>query len=195
MFFNCCKKSVATSSTQTRGSACDPEVQASSILLAREEVDLFAKSLHDDWLDGIRAKYEKEGKARSTERERPLSNGQTTNINVEWSDLHPEYKKENLEAAYSAFRAYFAHPKDNEINVAARMVHDAWMIRNPKKKHNEHLHFNFYILDHEEQEKDRCHVYRARDRVRELERSGVDTSGFRECLTFSKFSLNQTFGV
>ena len=155
-------------------------------------VDELASVFHKEWLSLIRDKYERDGRPRDEKRWRPVKvdvkvkakvkvkdthasivkvkdtresiNG-NVNINVEWSQLHPEYKKENLDAAYSAIKAYLNHPSIDDINKAASELHDDWMARNPKATHNEHLHYNYFLLDDHEQDKDRMQILKARDQV------------------------------
>ena len=144
--------------------------------LVTEIVDELASVFHNEWLSLIRDKYERDGRPRDEKRWRPVKakvkvedtresiNG-NVNINVEWSQLHPEYKKENLDAAYSAIKAYLNHPSIDDINKAASELHDDWMARNPKATHNEHLHYNYFLLDDHEQDKDRMQILKARDQV------------------------------
>lgn len=123
--------------------------------------------LHGEWLAATRDKYEKDGRSRLEVRLRPTVDG-FKNLNVEWESLHADHKKENINAAFSAIDAFLNFPSDEGIHSAASMVHDEWMLRNPKATHNENLHYNYFILDDSEQEKDRVQVLRARDHIKKL---------------------------
>lgn len=145
----------------------------------KQLVDNIAGVLHEeDWRKGYRAKcvsearkasqlsvlsVEAEQAAADTPRMKKISTGENVNINVPWSILHEEYKRDNLLAAKAAVVAYLNHPKSFEM--AAYEVHECWMKRTKKESYNENLFVGYYSLVEEEKEKDRAHIIRVRDCV------------------------------
>lgn len=73
-------------------------------------VDHFAAMAHDNWKKGLAAS------GHVGPRMKKAEDGTPVDINVPWSELHPDWKKENLAAgssAYDAVQAAFAIEPDN----------------------------------------------------------------------------------
>jgi hypothetical protein len=68
-----------------------------------EIINHFGSAAHEGWRRGFE---EKNGEG--TPRMKKTSDGET-NINVPWSELHPEWKKDNIAAAQAAIAAHNAH--------------------------------------------------------------------------------------
>jgi hypothetical protein len=66
--------------------------------------DRFGSIAHEEWRKGHEA-----SKGAGVARMKKVSDGGEVNINVPWKDLHPEWKKENLEAGRAAVAATVKH--------------------------------------------------------------------------------------
>jgi hypothetical protein len=75
----------------------------------REAVaNAFGSIQHENWRKG----FDPEGAGKP--RMKKVSGGGEVNINVPWSELHPEWKKENYEAGLAAYDAHTKHVVINE---------------------------------------------------------------------------------
>ena len=75
----------------------------------REAVaNAFGSIQHENWRKG----FDPEGTGKP--RMKKVSGGGEVNINVPWSELHPEWKKENYEAGLAAYDAHTKHVVINE---------------------------------------------------------------------------------
>lgn len=111
-----------------------------------EIVESLAEKLHEKWRDKYDPK--REGKPRI----KANSDGTTGDINQPFKELHADWKKENLRAAYAAKRACQTHPMNND--AAAEFCHIEWMKRNPKESWNAAQHVPYAELSAEEKQKD-----------------------------------------
>jgi hypothetical protein len=66
--------------------------------------DAFGSIAHEEWRKGHEA-----SKGAGTPRMKKVSDGPEVNINVPWRELHPEWKRENLEAGRAAVAAHQKH--------------------------------------------------------------------------------------
>ena len=119
---------------------------------------------------------------------KPVENGaRKVNINVRYDRLHPEWKHENLLAAWEATVAVnmyplllvpdaihpVIHPVDtfpepdrkryealvkSQFELAAAYLHDKWMERNPMTIDNAHQHIRYYDLDDSDKQNDRNQI-------------------------------------
>jgi hypothetical protein len=66
--------------------------------------DMFGSIAHEEWRKGHEA-----SKGAGAPRMKKVSDGGEVDINVPWKKLHPEWKKENLEAGRAAVAAHNKH--------------------------------------------------------------------------------------
>lgn len=66
--------------------------------------NMFGSMAHEDWRKGHEAKS-----GKGATRMKKVSDGGEVDINVGWDKLHPEWKKENLEAGRAAVAAHREH--------------------------------------------------------------------------------------
>lgn len=66
--------------------------------------DMFGSIAHEEWRKGHEA-----SKGVGAARMKKVSDGGEVDINVPWEKLHPEWKKENLEAGRAAVAAHVKH--------------------------------------------------------------------------------------
>lgn len=66
--------------------------------------DMFGSIAHEEWRKGHEA-----SKGVGAARMKKVSDGGEVDINVSWDKLHPEWKKENLEAGRAAVAAHVKH--------------------------------------------------------------------------------------
>ena len=117
-------------------------------MLAENAVQQFASMAHEEW----RKNFDPTG---SKPRIKKNSDGTEGDINVPFSELHPDWQRENLAAGNAAEHAVKKFP--NDIEQAAEYIHIEWMKRNPKGDWNAAQHVSYGALPEEEKEKDRVH--------------------------------------
>lgn len=113
-------------------------------------IKTFASIQHDNW----RKSFDPEDTGKERIKDNP--DGSKGNINVPFDKLHPHWQKENLSAGRAALDAIHKH--GNDLEAAAKHVHDEWMSRNTKQDYNKHQHVPYSDLPEPEKEKDREHV-------------------------------------
>jgi hypothetical protein len=109
----------------------------------------FASIAHEKWREG----WISQNNGVSVPRIKLNSDGTEGDINLPFSEIHPDWQKENLSAGEAAWVAYNLYPLDEELG--SEYIHNEWMKRNPKKEYNEHLHCDYKFLPEDEKEKDR----------------------------------------
>lgn len=128
-------------------------------------INQFASAAHEAWRKGFDPVYAETG-VPSKQRVKKNSDGTEADINVSFDQLHPDWKKENLEAGKAALVAtsYELHtnarknPNNSNvsyIDIAAEHIHNEWMKRNPKAEWNAAQHVPYADLPESEKEKDR----------------------------------------
>ena len=80
--------------------------------------DAFGSIAHEEWRKGHEA-----SKGEGAPRMKKVSDGTEVNINVPWRKLHPEWKRENLEAGRAAVAAHAKHMSGiNESHTAKEIA-------------------------------------------------------------------------
>ena len=80
--------------------------------------DAFGSIAHEEWRKGHEA-----SKGEGAPRMKKVSDGSEVNINVPWRKLHPEWKRENLEAGRAAVAAHAKHMSGiNESHTAKEIA-------------------------------------------------------------------------
>jgi len=80
--------------------------------------DAFGSIAHEEWRKGHET-----SKGEGAPRMKKVSDGTEVNINVPWKKLHPEWKKENLEAGRAAVAAHAKHMSGiNESHTATEIA-------------------------------------------------------------------------
>lgn len=92
--------------------------------------------------------------------------GSYLDINKPFKDLHFDWQRENLLAAFAAKQACLLNPRDDE--AAADYIHKEWMKRNPKTDTNAAQHVPFASLSDADKEKDRKHVLIMREAMKSM---------------------------
>ena len=105
-----------------------------------------AAKLHEGWRADFQAKNPGQTRIKKN------SDGTSGDINQPFETIHPDWQKENIDAAVSALKAIDLYPNDRR--KAADVIHEDWMVRNPKADWNSHLHVPFEDLPENEQAKD-----------------------------------------
>lgn len=120
-----------------------------------DPVHRFASLAHEKW----RQNFDPTG---TKERIKKNSDGTEGNINVPFEKLHPDWQQENLAAGKAALEAVKMFPNSlanpEEMEAAAKFIHDKWMKRNPKADYNAAQHVDYEQLPEPEKQKDRDHV-------------------------------------
>ncbi len=133
--------------------ASKPGTKEKNDPLRAAAVDYFAARSHNAWRQAFL-------KANPREKGRPrmrLRGGVMVDVNQPWAKLHPNAKADNARAAYDAFAAVRAFPKDRE--AAADFVHKCWIKRNRgDASQPKHLFKPYRRLSESEKDKDRAHV-------------------------------------
>ena len=117
-----------------------------------DPVNQFASQAHEKW----RAGWREQNGGKDVPRIKKNSDGTEGDINQPFNKIHPDWKKENLDAGNAALEAVKKHGDDTES--AAEHVHNEWMKRNPKAEWNAAQHVPYSKLPEEEKQKDRDHV-------------------------------------
>lgn len=116
------------------------------------KIEQFASKAHEEWRKSFDPVYAKTG-ITSQQIIKSNSDGSEGDINVPFNKLHPDWKKENLNAGHAALEAVKKYP--NDIEGSAEHIHNKWMERNPKESWNASQHVPYSELPEDEKEKDR----------------------------------------
>ena len=118
----------------------------------REMADKLAGMNHAKWLENRRITIRKEGGDMSREK---TENGETFDIAVEWSELHPIWKRLETEKSEEYIRRLLPMYRDFMEKISSE-VHEIWMETNGwAKEKNPDLFVDYDSLPKKEQEKDR----------------------------------------
>ncbi len=109
-------------------------------------------------------------------------------LNKEFKDLSKELQNENLQAGITAIELVFDYIMNDEIITNEKIeelsskVHEAWMIRNSKELINkDNIQGKSYQdLPEEEKEKDRNHIIKAIEKVKDYKNGKVDIEEERQ---------------
>ena len=110
--------------------------------------EALAEANHEIWLADRKKTHGEEP------REKTINN-KTFNIAVDWENLDPLWKKEQIEASRIYIDTFEGKQFEN-LEQAADMVHQIWMKNNPwAEKGASHLWVAYSELPEDEKEKDR----------------------------------------
>lgn len=132
-----------------------------------------ASMLHETWREQFDPEETMKKKIKKS------GDGSIQNINVPFDELHFTWQVKNLEAAFDAKNACLKHPKrattavETSDDVAASMIHEAWMLRNEKRPWNATQHVPFDALSDKDKQKNREQVRIMREVIAKAQNSIV----------------------